>query len=142
MLIQTLCFSLARRAAAAVLGGVVLWQVAEHCGSTSSRAIVHVSNADVDVTIDDARYHVEAPWEAPIVCVLRPGSHTLRMLRGGRVVCEEEFALASGEERILTAWDVGTSDRSPAAIDEVVDACDPFDSRSPRHVAALAAPSE
>jgi hypothetical protein len=142
MLIQTFCISLARSVATAVLGGVVLWQVVQHCGSTRGRAIVHVSKAGVDVTIDDARYHVEAAWEAPIVCELRPGRHTLRMLQSGHVVYEEEFALISGEERILTAWDGRTGDRNPAATDQIADARDPFDPRSRRHVAALAPLSE
>ena len=84
MLIQTFGFALARRAGAFLLVGIILWYVVEHCGSTNGQAIVHVSMPEVDVTVDDATYRVESLRESPIVCELRPGRHTVRMLRYGR----------------------------------------------------------
>jgi hypothetical protein len=87
---------------------MILWQVAERCGATDGQAIVHVALPQVYVTVDDAMYWVESSWEAPIVCALRPGRHQLRMLRNGRVLYREEFTLAAGEERVLTAWAMAT----------------------------------
>src|SRR5438105_3831655 len=113
MVIQTLCVALARRVGALVLGGIILWQVAEHSGLQRGRAIVHVSRPKADVLVDEARYAVETLWETPIVCDLRPGRHTVRMLRSGRIVYEEPFTIAAGEELILSAWDGYPDGRSP-----------------------------
>jgi hypothetical protein len=68
---------------------------------------------EVDVSVDDESYRVKSLWESPVVCELRPGRHTVRMIRYGQVLYEEEFTLAAGEERILTAWDGNTDGRSP-----------------------------
>jgi hypothetical protein len=113
MLIQTFAFSMARRVGALLLGGIILWQVVDRCGATRGQAIVHVSMPQVEVRIDDQAYWVETLWATPIVCELRPGHHRLRMLRSGRVLYEEEFTLAAGEERILAAWDGYRDGRSP-----------------------------
>jgi hypothetical protein len=87
---------------------MILWQVVERCGATDGQVIVHVALPQVYVAVDEATYWVESSWEAPIVCALRPGPHQLRMLRNGRVLYQEEFRLAAGEERVLTAWDTST----------------------------------
>jgi hypothetical protein len=105
MLIQALCLALARRVGALLLGAVILWQVALHTGARKGQAVVHVSLPEVEVTVDDARYWVETLWDTPIVCDLRPGRHTVRMSRNGRIVYEETFTIAAGQEVILTAWD-------------------------------------
>ena len=105
MLIQTLMLPMARWLGSLLLGGVILWQVVEHTGSTKGCAIVHVPNVGVEVEVDDARYRIETLWETPVVCELTPGGHTLRLIREGRVVCEEEFAVGRGEEIIVSAWD-------------------------------------
>jgi hypothetical protein len=117
MLVQTLCLSLIRRVGAFLLGGVVLWQVAEHAGPSKGRAIIHVTNPRADLTVDDAKFSVESLFETPIVCELRPGHHTLRMLRGARVVYQEEFAITAGEDVILTAWDEYRDGRCPGQAD-------------------------
>ncbi|HZW30090.1 MAG TPA: hypothetical protein VFF52_05240 [Isosphaeraceae bacterium] len=113
MLIQTLCMVLAKRVGALLVGAVILWQVAEHSGTTKGQAIVHVSAPKVEVMVDDARYWVETLWETPIVCDLRPGRHTVRMSQSGRVVYEEAFTIAAGQEVILAAWDGYVDGRSP-----------------------------
>jgi hypothetical protein len=117
MLIQAYGLALVRRVGALLLGGVILWQIAEHCRSTNGQVIVHVAMPQVHVAVDDATYWVENLWESPIVCDLRPGRHRVRMLRNGRVLYQEEFTLAAGEERILTAWDGYTDGRSPKPVD-------------------------
>jgi hypothetical protein len=96
---------------------MIVWQVAVHSGSTNGQVIVHVAMPQVHVAVDDATYWVENLWESPIVCDLRPGRHQVRMLRDGRVLYQEEFTLAAGEERILTAWDGYTDGRSPKPAD-------------------------
>jgi hypothetical protein len=113
MLIQAFALALVRRVGALLLGGAILWQVATHWNSTDGRVIVHVATPQVYVAVDDATYWVENLWETPIVCDLRPGRHQVRMLQNGRVLHEEEFTLAAGEERILTAWDGSADGRGP-----------------------------
>jgi hypothetical protein len=92
---------------------MILWQVAEHCGPTNGQAIVHVAMAQVHVAIDDETYWVENLSEVPIVRELRPGRHRVCMLRDDRVIYQEEFTLAAGQERILTAWNGYTDGRCP-----------------------------
>ncbi len=113
MLIQALCMAQAKRAGAVVLGGAILWQVSLRCGAMTGQAVVHVSMPNVVIAVDDATYWVETLWETPIVCDLPPGRHTVRMHRSGRVVYEEEFTLATGQEVILSAWDGYDDGRSP-----------------------------
>jgi hypothetical protein len=92
-----------KRLGALAPGGAILWQVHDHCGSMKCVVYVHVSSPGVDITVEvDAQtYRVETIWETPIVCELRPGRHLLRLLRSGRVLLEEEFTLAPGQEVVL-----------------------------------------
>jgi hypothetical protein len=113
MIIPSLCVSITRWVGAFLLGGVILWQVAEHSGPSAGRAIVHVVTPRVDLTVDETTYQVESIWMSPIVCELRPGRHTVRMFREGRLLYEEDFLLKAGEEMILTAWDGYKDGRSP-----------------------------
>jgi hypothetical protein len=113
MMIQTLWMALAKRVGAVALGTVILWQVSLRSGGSQGQAIVHVATLPVEITVDEASYWIETPWDTPIVCHLRPGRHKVRMVRGGRVVYEEEFNIAAGQEIILTAWDASDEDRSP-----------------------------
>jgi hypothetical protein len=113
MLFQALCLAMMKRIGGLLLGGLILWQVAEHAGPASGRAIIHVSTPEADLIVDDTRYAVESLWQTPIVCELHPGPHIARMVRDGRVVYQEEFAIAAGEDLILTAWDGYTDGRSP-----------------------------
>lgn len=113
MLLQTVCYDLVKRAGALVLGTVILWQVAEHAGVSNGQAIIHVSAAPVDVTVDDAVYHVEFSSQTPVVCELGPGRHKARMLRDGQVLYEEEFTIVAGQDVVLSAWDGYDDGRSP-----------------------------
>ena len=95
----------ARESARFGLGGLILWQVVIHIGPQYGIAYVHVSTPNVDVMVDDERYHIESLWETPIVCELSPGSHVLRMYRSGRLVYEENFSLGVGQDIVLMAWE-------------------------------------
>ena len=117
MLIQKLGFTLMRPVGACLLGGVILWQVAEHCRWTNGQVIIHVATPEVSIEVDDAKYWVENLCATPIVCDLRPGRHRVRMLRNGRVLYQEDFSLSAGEEPILNAWDGYTDGRSPQPAD-------------------------
>jgi hypothetical protein len=90
---------------AVILGGVILWYVAQHSGAQKSMAYVHVSATNVEVAVDDEEYHIDSFADTPLVCELRPGRHMLRMARDGQVVYEEEFTLGPGKEVVLTAWE-------------------------------------
>ncbi|HZW30868.1 MAG TPA: hypothetical protein VFF52_09195 [Isosphaeraceae bacterium] len=94
-----------RETGSLALGGTILGLVAHHCGPQEGVADIHVSTPGTDVTVDDAEYHVATLWETPIVCDLSPGPHLLRMCRGGRVVFEQEFWLAPGQEVVLSDWE-------------------------------------
>lgn len=108
-----LFITIGRRVAGLALGVVVLWQVAEHAGSSRGRTIVHVSCYPADLVVDRNVYHVDSPEQTPIICDLRPGRHVARMIRDNRVLYQEEFAVSAGEEVILSAWDQYADGRSP-----------------------------
>jgi hypothetical protein len=74
----------------------------------------------VDLTVDDERYFVPSLYETPIVCELGVGRHTVRMLRAGRVLYAEEFAIAAGDELILTTWDGDRDGRCGERTDRAV----------------------
>ncbi len=114
MLIRSLLVMIVKGIGALALGGAILWQVTEHCGSRKGIAYVHVSKQQVHVTVDDETYWVETLWDTPIVCELRPGHHMLRMLQSGRVLFEQEFMLDPGQEVVLTAWDGFNENRDDA----------------------------
>ena len=94
-----------RRLAAALLGGVVLWQVAENAGPSDCQAVIHVTEADVEVRVDGKLRPTEIRLFSPLVCDLRSGRHTLTMSRGGRLLYEETFHVPPGGQVILTAHD-------------------------------------
>jgi hypothetical protein len=113
-LIRNLMSGMVKGIGALVLGGVILWQVVEHCGPAKGIAYVHVAKPQVNVTVDDETYWVESLWDTPIVCELGPGRHTLRMLQSGRVLFEQEFTLEPGQEVVLTAWEGFNQNRDDA----------------------------
>jgi hypothetical protein len=101
------------------LGGLILWQVAEHSGSARGTAIIHVSEAHVVVSLDDRDYPVNTLWELPLICELRPGSHVLRMKRGERVVFQEDFSIEPGQELVLTAWEAPSDSSAHVTPEEL-----------------------
>src|SRR5436309_15188221 len=87
----------ARRIGVLAFGAAFLWQVAGRSGPPGCVAVVHVTEAGVDVSVDDWECRVECRRYAPIVRALRPGRHTLRMSRGGRVLYEENLIVRAGD---------------------------------------------
>ena len=113
MLMQSLTYSVTKPLLTLIIGGAILWQAAEHSGSTHARAIVHVSMTNVEITVDNDRFWVESLEETPIVRELCPGRHLVRMRRGGHILYEEEFTAELDGDIILSAWDGYTDGRSP-----------------------------
>jgi hypothetical protein len=105
MMISTAAYALGRRIGGFLLGGVILWQVAERAGPSQGRAIVHIAVAHVDLIVDQDIYRVDDLSQTPIVCELRPGRHTARLSRDGEVFYQEEFLVAAGQESIVSTWD-------------------------------------
>jgi hypothetical protein len=105
MSIRGMAFAMAKGIGAFALGGVILWQVVTHIGPQHGIAYVHVSATNVDVMVDDAKYHIESIWDSPLVCELSPGPHLLRMHRCGQVIYKENFSLDVAQEVVLTAWE-------------------------------------
>ncbi len=89
---------------AVCLGGVILWQVAEHSRLNQGTAIVHVFETPVVVLVDDREYPINTVNQSPLFCEVRSGRHVLSLRRGDRVVFEEEFAVHPGQEVVLSAW--------------------------------------
>jgi hypothetical protein len=106
-------YAIGKPIGAMLLGGIILWRVALLAGPTSGRAIVHVSTTPVDVAVDDDVYRVVTLYVSPVVCELKPGRHTVRMMQDGRVLYREEFGILAGEDTILAAWDQYDDGRSP-----------------------------
>ncbi|MFO0954494.1 MAG: hypothetical protein U0835_25705 [Isosphaeraceae bacterium] len=84
---------------------VLLGHVAEHSGPRECEAVIHVTETDVTVFVDDAPYRSETWSDTPLSLLLEPGRHTLRMSRQGRTLSEETFTLRPGQHAVLTAWD-------------------------------------
>jgi hypothetical protein len=112
MVFQTAAYALGKRVASFVLGGLVLWQVAEHAGPSKGTAVIHVAIPNADLKVDDDSYRVADPRQSPLVCELKPGPHSIRLLRDGQVLYREEFDVAAGKDIVLVAWD--EHDSAPA----------------------------
>lgn len=105
MSIRTVLTSMTKGIGSVAFGCVVLGYVAEQAGPRDCRAVIHVTESEVDVWVDGWAYRVESWRDSPILCPLRPGRHALRMSRGGRTLYEETFILQRGDDVVLTAWD-------------------------------------
>jgi hypothetical protein len=103
--IRSMMVAMLKGMASLAIGGVILWQVTLRTGPQNCVAYVHVPKPNVLVTVDGSEYHIETLDQIPIVCELAAGRHLLRMCETGRVVYEEEFTLAGGEEIVLVAWE-------------------------------------
>jgi hypothetical protein len=103
--IRSMIFALCKGIGALGLGGAILWQVVIHIGPQHGIAYVHVSTRNVDVMIDDEKYHIETLWESPITLEQSPGAHVLRMSRRGQLLYEENFSLGVGQDIVLIAWE-------------------------------------
>lgn len=88
-----------------LLGIVALSWIALHCGPPNGQAVVHVTEADVELIVGGNRYRIEGRRYPPIVCDLPAGRHELALVREGRVLYRESFRLRGGESSVFTAWD-------------------------------------
>jgi hypothetical protein len=55
----------------------------------------------VIVSVDNQSYRVESIAESPVVCELGPGSHVVKVRRGGSLLGEEGFIVEPGQDVIL-----------------------------------------
>jgi hypothetical protein len=88
----------------ALLTGVSLWWIASHSGPERGTVVIHVTEPDVTVSVDDQVFRVGADHYTPITCELPPGEHQLRMTRGRTLLYAQSFTLRKGEDRVLTVW--------------------------------------
>jgi hypothetical protein len=101
----SLAILVVRRAVAFAFAALFLWQVAERAGPPGCDAIVHVTEPDVEIRLDNTSYRVDGWMRTPFVFKLHSGHHTLSMQRGRQLLQELEFSLSPGETTILTAQD-------------------------------------
>jgi hypothetical protein len=113
MLLRTAACIIGKPVGAVLLGGVILWHVADRAVGSKGQAIVHVSTLPADLVVDQAVVRVVDWGRTPVVFELRPGRHSARLIKDGRVVYQEEFLLRAGEEVILMAWEGHEDGRSP-----------------------------
>jgi hypothetical protein len=83
---------------------VSLWWVAAQSGSQQGSVVIHVTEPNVTVSLDDRVFRIGANHYNPIACELPAGEHLLRMTRGRSLLYAESFTLRKGEDRVLTAW--------------------------------------
>jgi hypothetical protein len=94
-----------RAAGALLLGGVILWQVANRAVPHRGETIIHVTVDDTDVFLDDDHYRIDGQEDSPIVRKFKPGWHILRMMKDGKVLYDRPFEVLRGDDEIvLTAW--------------------------------------
>src|SRR5262245_14441684 len=105
MSIRNTLTALTGGAGALALTGTILGFVAAHSGPQECEAVIHVTEADVEVSLDSLSFRVDSWTDEPILCSLRGGRHVLRMTRGDRTLYEESFTVRAGEDVVLTAWD-------------------------------------
>ena len=61
-----------------VLGGATLWWVVDRAGPVDGSVLVHVIEADVEVTIGGLSFPIDERRFAPIECRFRPGRYLLQ----------------------------------------------------------------
>lgn len=107
--------------AALGLGGFWLRAAVDQPDRGGCETVIHVTEADVDIFVDDRAFRIGARRHAPLVVDLPPGEHILSMSRGDATLYEERFTLLSGTGAVLTAWDPR---RLATVADEAVAGCD------------------
>jgi hypothetical protein len=121
----SLIATLLKRLGAVCLAFVIFWHVTHHAPPRRGKAIVHVSQGDVVVIVDQLNYRVPTSSESPIVCYLEPGPHKAQVWRHGRLLGETHFAVGPGEDRVIPAFDRPDAD-TDAANDRPVAAAEPI----------------
>jgi hypothetical protein len=92
-----------KNAIALALGATTLGWVVEHIDTPCGTAVVHVTEPQVEVTVDDQSFVVLRPFSV-IEVSLPAGSHRLCMKRDDRVLYEEQFIMPPGEDVVLSAY--------------------------------------
>lgn len=88
-----------------LLGLAVLGWVVDRADSSLVEVVVQVVEPDVELSVGGQAFSIRGLRDAPIVCELPPGRHRLVMMRGDRVLFEEDFEVRTGENVVRTAWD-------------------------------------
>lgn len=101
--------------ASCLLGAGVLWWVADRSGGDRGRAVIHITEPDVEIAIDSNTFRVDERRRAPIEYDLPAGQHVLLMRRGEEVLCREEFQVVPGKDTILTAYSAMREAPTPPA---------------------------
>jgi hypothetical protein len=91
-------------AAACLLSLALLAWAVVHSGPRHGEVVVHVTEPDLEVSLDGRTYRIEGLREDPIVCDLPAGAHTLVVTRQGRLLRRETFEVVGGQGVVLTAW--------------------------------------
>ncbi len=97
----SLIATLVKRLGAVCLTFVILWHVAQHTGLRRGTVVVHVTQQDVMVDVDEQRYHVGSIVQSPLVCELEPGHHVAEVWRSGVLLGEESFTIEPGKDVII-----------------------------------------
>jgi hypothetical protein len=105
MVVRTILTAMGKGVVALALGSAVLGHVAGQAGPQQCQAVIHVTEADVDVWVDGMAFRVGSWRDSPVLCPLAPGRHELRMTRDGRTLYQEAFTLRGNDDVVLTAWD-------------------------------------
>jgi hypothetical protein len=95
---------LGRMALAGILALVMVGAMVDALLSGKRSVVVHVTEPDVEVRIDDVTYVIRGMTHDPIECLLSPGAHRLVMSRAGVVLFDEPFVVERGRDLVLTAW--------------------------------------
>jgi hypothetical protein len=123
-MVISLIASLLKRLGAVCLAFVIIWHVTQHAAPRLGKAIVHVSQSDVVVIVDQRDYSVRTFAESPVICELEPGDHTVQVWRRGVLLGEEHFTVESGKETVVAPFDRPHSD-THAATDPTVPTAQP-----------------
>jgi hypothetical protein len=121
----SLVATLLKRLGAVCLAFVIFWHVTHHVPPRRGKAIVHVSQGDVVVIVDQMFCRVPTFAESPIVCYLEPGKHKAQVWRHGVMLGEEHFTVEPGKDLVIPAFDRpdadtdATNDRSVAAAEPI-----------------------
>ena len=88
---------------ALLLGATTLGWVVEHINPPGGRAVVHVVEPRVEVTVDGELFTLLRPYSV-IEIPLPAGSHRLCMRRDDRILYQEQFIVPPGGDVVLTAY--------------------------------------
>jgi hypothetical protein len=105
MVVLAFCRNLLRWLGMLGLAFVILWHVSQNTGETDGRVIVHVTETDVSIRIDDdLERSINSTEQIPTVFAIPPGRHQIRLFRGESMEDDQQFEVGAGEEVMLTLW--------------------------------------